>query len=102
MCEKVAHNFLTSDWGHDLQDLVRRLEEQLHHVDETVKGGFDWQMLMVLMRMMMVIMMIMTMIIEKPSKARLTDGCWSPTKISLFFTTRTDGFVEVGHKFVFK
>ena len=30
------------------------------------------------------------------SKARLTDGCWSPTKISLFFTTRTDGFVEVG------
>ena len=66
MCEKVAHQFLNSDWGHDLQDLVRRLEEQFHHVDETVKGGFDWQMLMVLMRMMMVIMMIMMMIIEKP------------------------------------
>jgi dynein intermediate chain 2 len=31
----------------------------------------------------------------KPSKARLTDGCWSPTKISVFFTSRTDGFVEV-------
>ena len=31
----------------------------------------------------------------KPSKARLTDGCWSPTKISLFLTARTDGFVEV-------
>ena len=38
------------------------------------------------------------MMLKKLSKARLTDGCWSPTKISLFFTTRTDGFVEVGHK----
>jgi len=24
----------------------------------------------------------------------LTDGCWSPTRPSLFFTTRTDGFIE--------
>ena len=31
----------------------------------------------------------------KPSAARLTGGCWSPTKISVFFTTRVDGYVEV-------
>ena len=27
----------------------------------------------------------------KPSMARLTGGGWSPTKISVFFTTRVDG-----------
>ena len=27
----------------------------------------------------------------KPSAARLTGGAWSPTKISVFFTTRVDG-----------
>ena len=27
----------------------------------------------------------------KPSAARLTGGGWSPTKISVFFTTRVDG-----------
>ena len=31
----------------------------------------------------------------KPSAARLTGGAWSPTKISVFFTTRIDGYVEV-------
>ena len=31
----------------------------------------------------------------KPSIARLTGGGWSPTKISVFFTTRVDGYVEV-------
>ena len=31
----------------------------------------------------------------KPSAARLTGGGWSPTKISVFFTTRVDGYVEV-------
>lgn len=31
----------------------------------------------------------------KPSAARLTGGAWSPTKISVFFTTRVDGYVEV-------
>ena len=24
----------------------------------------------------------------------LTDGCWSPTRPSLFFTSRTDGWME--------
>ena len=43
--------------------------------------------------------MLITIRIRCWSKARLTDGCWSPTKISLFFTTRTDGFVEVGGKY---
>ena len=24
----------------------------------------------------------------------LTDGCWSPTRPSVFYTTRTDGYIE--------
>ena len=31
----------------------------------------------------------------KPSRERLTGGAWSPTKISVFFTSRLDGVVEV-------
>ena len=31
----------------------------------------------------------------KPSVERLTGGAWSPTKISVFFTSRLDGVVEV-------
>lgn len=27
--------------------------------------------------------------------ALLTDGCWSPTKLSVFFTTRMDGVLDV-------
>ena len=81
-------------WRHNLQDLVRGLEEQFHHVDEAFQGALIY------------ILIAMTMIILDwnddnyldDDKARLTDGCWSPTKISLFFTTRTDGFVEVGGK----
>ena len=62
-------------------------------MDEAVKGVLDCQMMKVLLLMMM--MVVLMLIMKKLSKARLTDGCWSPTKISLFFTTRTDGFVEV-------
>ena len=48
--------------------------------------------------MLMMMMIVNVMLMKKLLKARLTDGCWSPTKISLFFTTRTDGFVEVRKK----
>lgn len=27
--------------------------------------------------------------------SRLTDGCWSPTRLSVFFTTRSDGVLDV-------
>ncbi|XP_023322611.1 dynein intermediate chain 2, axonemal [Eurytemora carolleeae] len=31
----------------------------------------------------------------KPSSARLTGGCWSPARISVFYTIRVDGVLEV-------
>ena len=34
-------------------------------------------------------------IVMKPSAERLSGGAWSPTKISVFFTARLDGTVEV-------
>ena len=44
-------------------------------------------MLILTLTLMMVLILILMML-------RLTGGCWSPIRMSLFFTTRQDGVLE--------
>ena len=50
--QMFLENYTFPGWRHDLQDLVRRLEEQFHHVDETFQGALIY----ILITMIMIIL----------------------------------------------
>ena len=47
-----------------------------------------------MMILMILIIMIFMMMIPSSYTENLTDGCWSPTRPSVFFTARQDGVLD--------
>ena len=50
--QMFLENYTFPGWRHDLQDLVRGLEEQFHHVDEAFQGALIY----ILIAMTMIIL----------------------------------------------
>ena len=49
---------------------------------------------MMILLMILIMILLMMMMILSSYTENLTDGCWSPTRPSVFFTARQDGVLD--------